>query len=307
MSMKQRPYWPILLASWLLFAVPAQAQEPPAAGEQRCRDFIANLAKLNVPIPKIDKVSAKSNGGCLYTGSALEQGHVRWSIDTIDLDRIEPDPAGADKMPFAMRISLNGIRVSGAVAGDPVFSYVQQLTAPPMALSLDYERDASKDALKVNALTFNTSHGALSLSAELARIEPMLKSWSPQDVIMRTALKSLEFNLHDEDGEIQRLVAMPLALTLLKGSSDPAARLAELKQQGATWMRLTLGLLGVPKESTEEAIAAMMELPKATKPFYLGIKLPQPVGVEDLFRAMVGGVSPGTLFPDGSITATYGK
>jgi hypothetical protein len=83
--------------------------------------------------------------------------------------------------------------------------------------------------------------------------------------------------------------------------------MAELKQQGASWLRLTLGLMRVPNDTIEETIAALMALPKATKPFYLSIKLPQPVGVEDIFRVMVGATTPGALFPEGSIIATYGK
>lgn len=307
MTKKKRPFWPVLVAPWLFLATPSLAQDTSAAGEQRCRDLIADLAKFDIPLPKVDKTAAKPNGGCLFSGAVFEQAPTRWSIETVDLDRIEPDPARADKLPLALRISLGGIRLSGVVPDDPAFSYIQQMTASPMALSLDYERDTAKDAFRLNAFTFNTQHGALSLSAELARVEPVLKSWSPQGAVTRAALKSLEFNLHDEDGEIQRMLAMPLGLALLKGSPDPAARIAELKQQSATWMRLTLGLLGVPRDSIEETIKAMMDLPKATKPFYLGIKLPQPVGMSDVFAAMMGGTSPGTLFPDGSITATYGK
>jgi len=305
--MKHRSLWPRLLLSWLLLGAPALAQDTTPGREQSCRDLLADLARPYLPDIKVDKVTAKANGGCLYAGLLSQLKWTRLSIESVDVDRIEPDPAGRDRPPLALRLSVSGLRISGAMQDDAAMSYMMQVTQAPLALSLDYERDIAKDVLKVNAFTFNTPHGALGLSTELTRFDPLMKTWSPNDLIMRTALKSLEFSLRDEEGEIQRLLALPIGYNLLRGSSDPAARMAELKQQGASWLRLTLGLMHVPKDTIEETIAALMELPKATKPFYLSIKLPEPVGVEDIFRVMVGGTTPGTLFPEGSIIATYGK
>ncbi len=305
--MTHRSLWPGLLVPWLLLTAPALAQDATPGTEQRCHDLLTDLTKSHLPDLKIDKVTAKANGGCLYAGLLAELKPMRLSIEGVDVDRIVSDPAGGDKPPFALRLSVTGLRISGVASNDAAMNYMMQITGSPMALSLDYERDSAKGLLKVNSFTFNTLHGALGLSAELTRFDPFMETWSPNDLIVRTALKSLEFSLRDEDGEIQRLLAIPVGYNLLRGSSDPAARMAELKQQGASWLRLTLGLMRVPNDTIEETIAALMALPKATKPFYLSIKLPQPVGVEDIFRVMVGATTPGALFPEGSIIATYGK
>ncbi|WP_448954363.1 hypothetical protein [Labrys neptuniae] len=301
-----RPLRTGLLLACLLVPATAVAQTAAPITEQGCRDLLAQLSKSYWRPLTAAKASTKGNGGCLYGDVRAEAEPKQVSIDTIDVDRIVPDPQGADRLPQALRLSVMGLRVTGG-SGDAAMDTMAKLSNEPFAFSIDYERDPAAKTLKLSALTFNTAHGALSLSGEIARLEPSPPNGPSREIVTRTALKSLEFSLLDEQGEVQRLLLLPLGYTLVRGSSDPAARLKQMQDQAAAWLRLTLSLINMPPAEIDSAIAALTDFPKATKALHLAIKLPEPVGVDDIFRVMIGGTTPQALFPDGWIELSYGK
>lgn len=306
MTMTHRSFWPGLLAAWLLLGGPALAQTAAPGTEQGCRDLLAAFSKAHSLSLTAEKVGAKGAKGCLFGNLRSEAKPTSFTIDTVDVDTIEPDPADSGKLPLSLRLTAAGMRLSGS-SGDVAQDYMLQLSSDPLAFSIDYELDTTSKTLKLTAFTFNTRHGALSASAEIARFDPTASEGQSKTIVTRTALKSLEFSLQDEEGEIQRLLLLPVGYTLLRGSADPAARLKQIKDQAAAWLRITLSLTNMPPAQVEDTIAALTDFPKATKPFYLSVKLPQPVGVDDVFRIMIGGATPGELFPDGWINLTYGK
>ena len=133
----------------------------------------------------------------------------------------------------------------------------------------------------------------------------MVRHFSTQ-FVGDAAIRSLHLTVRDRDGEVAAALFPLLAVGLLTGAPDPAAKAAELKSEAIGWLRSTLPTFNLPDESIETAVAVVTAFPRLPETLHVAVDLPAPVGMDEVISVMKGEKPAKEIFPAGAITVRYG-
>lgn len=289
-----------------LAVAPGSAEEPNSDPGGRCRALFDRLVApiLTVKEPRFASAAAKGADGCLFGNVTAQIGPSFLDIDAIDVDHAAFLTSKNLPMPKALRVSVTG--VTFGLKGNPVYNYILKASSYSPSLMINYKYDEATKALDLRDFSLEWGRGKLNVSGSVLGFVPGGSNALPGMTLFTLSLKSLKLTLSDPDSSIQRPFMQLVGFRFLEGSTDPAAKSAELRRQAADWLHTSLPPFNISKDSISALVDAIQAFPKAGKRFDVEINPPKPVGIADL-APVIRGDKPGKdLFPDGAVKVTYG-
>lgn len=226
----------ILTAVFILaMANSLQAQSPNCAAQWT--KISSTLAQLRgLAVPPLGLIRERADGGCRTNGLSFPMNDtITVKADSLTWNGRDMERFVADALPpTAFDFQLNGIRVIPTV-GDPAFQYLQdvQTRGRKIDVSLSLDWDEATKIVRIDALRVNfPGEDFVSFIGVVEDVDLTSQS-SLQASAGRFGLTSGNLDVRSRR-LFQDYLLLPLGLTLLDGTDDPAAEISKLKDVAVT-------------------------------------------------------------------------